>query len=62
MFENCFDRLRQRSALVHNITNYVTVNDVANKLLNHVEKLSTTASVLDENMEGLKNEISVFKI
>ena len=31
-----------------------TVNDVANKLLNHVEKLSTTASVLDENMEGLK--------
>ena len=28
MFENCFDRLRQRSALVHNITNYVTVNDV----------------------------------
>ena len=39
-----------------------TVNDVANKLLNHVEKLSTTASVLDENMEGLKNELSVFKI
>jgi len=39
-----------------------TVNDVANKLLNHVERLSTTASVLDENMEGLKNEISVFKI
>ena len=39
-----------------------TVNDVANKLMNHVEKLSTTASVLDENMEGLKNEISVFKI
>ena len=39
-----------------------TVNDVANKLLNHVEKLSTTASVLDENMDGLKNEISVFKI
>ena len=39
-----------------------TVNDVANKLLAHVEKLSNTASVLDENMEGLKNEISVFKI
>ena len=33
MFENCFDRLRQRSALVHNITNYVTVNDVANIVL-----------------------------
>jgi methyl-accepting chemotaxis protein len=39
-----------------------TVNDVANKLLEHVEKLSNTASVLDENMEGLKNETSVFKI
>ena len=39
-----------------------TVNDVANKLLQHVEQLSSTASVLDENMEGLKNEISVFKI
>ena len=36
--------------------------ETVNKLLNHVEKLSTTASVLDENMEGLKNEISVFKI
>ena len=33
MFENCFDRLRQRSALVHNTTNYVTVNDVANIIL-----------------------------
>lgn len=39
-----------------------SVNDVANKLLSHVEKLSDTANVLDENMEGLKNEISVFKI
>ena len=39
-----------------------TVNDVAAKLLEHVEKLSSTASILDENMEGLKNEISVFKI
>ena len=58
----CLDNVRKTVPLVHNITNYVTVNDVANKLLNHVEKLSTTASVLDENMEGLKNEISVFKI
>ena len=39
-----------------------TVNDVPNKLLEHVEKLRDTASVLDENMEGLKKEISVFKI
>ena len=51
-------------AAVKNISDIIeeTANDVANKLLNHVEKLSTTASVLDENMEGLKNEISVFKI
>ena len=60
----------QDRAYVKNISDIIeetagsaeTVNDVANKLLNHVEKLSTTASVLDENMEGLKNEISVFKI
>lgn len=33
MLSNCFDELRKRSALVHNITNYVTVNDVANIIL-----------------------------
>ena len=29
----CLDRVRQRAPLVHNITNYVTANDVANLLL-----------------------------
>lgn len=33
MFEQIFDRVRQKSPLVHNITNYVTVNDCANMLL-----------------------------
>ena len=33
MLKEKFDRLRQGGALVHNITNYVTVNDVANILL-----------------------------
>ncbi len=33
MFQEQLDRLRERSALVHNITNYVTVNDVANVIL-----------------------------
>lgn len=33
MFKESFDNLRAYSALVHNITNYVTVNDVANVLL-----------------------------
>ena len=39
-----------------------TVNDVAAKLLENVEKLNHTADVLGENMDGLKSEISVFKI
>lgn len=33
MFEVCLNNLREKSPLVHNITNYVTVNDVANILL-----------------------------
>lgn len=30
MLKDRFDALREKSALIHNITNYVTVNDVAN--------------------------------
>ena len=33
MMRECFDKVREKSPLVHNITNYVTVNDVANILL-----------------------------
>ena len=33
MFKTCIDNVRERVPLVHNITNYVTVNDVANILL-----------------------------
>lgn len=33
MFGTCLENVRTRSPLVHNITNYVTVNDVANILL-----------------------------
>lgn len=33
MLSKCFDNVRSNSPLVHNITNYVTVNDVANVLL-----------------------------
>ena len=36
-----------------------TVNDVAAKLL---QKLNSTAEALGDNMDGLKSEISVFKI
>ena len=33
MFGNCLENVRKTVPLVHNITNYVTVNDVANVLL-----------------------------
>ncbi len=33
MLGNCLDKVRETLPLVHNITNYVTVNDVANVLL-----------------------------
>ena len=33
MFEEIFENVRQKSPLIHNITNYVTVNDCANMLL-----------------------------
>ena len=33
MFKKCLENVRKTVPLVHNITNYVTVNDVANVLL-----------------------------
>ena len=33
MFEQIFENVRQKHPLIHNITNYVTVNDCANMLL-----------------------------
>jgi hydroxyethylthiazole kinase len=33
MFKKCFEAVRDTVPLIHNITNYVTVNDVANALL-----------------------------
>ena len=33
MLKECLENVRKKSPLVHNITNYVTVNDVANILL-----------------------------
>ena len=33
MFKTCLDKVRATCPLIHNITNYVTVNDVANVLL-----------------------------
>lgn len=33
MFQNMFENVRKNSPLIHNITNYVTVNDCANMIL-----------------------------
>lgn len=33
MLKECIDNLREKAPLIHNITNYVTVNDVANIIL-----------------------------
>ena len=32
MLKDCLENVRKASPLIHNITNYVTVNDVANIL------------------------------
>lgn len=42
--------------------NAEAVNEVADKLLHNVENLNRTADALGDNMNGLKSEISVFKI
>ena len=33
MFAECFENVRSTCPLIHNITNYVTVNDCANMVL-----------------------------
>ena len=33
MLENCLENVKKSTPLIHNITNYVTVNDVANAIL-----------------------------
>lgn len=40
MIKECLENVRKNVPLVHNITNYVTVNDVANVILRAVEVLS----------------------
>lgn len=52
MIEKTLDKLRQEGALVHNITNYVTVNDVANVLL------AAGASPIMADDEGEVEEIT----
>ena len=65
MFGTCLENVRARTPLVHNITNYVTVNDVANILLasgaspimsddvGEVEEITTICAGLNINIGTL---------
>lgn len=65
MFGTCLENVRVRTPLVHNITNYVTVNDVANILLasgaspimsddvGEVEEITTICAGLNINIGTL---------
>ena len=68
MLKQCFDNVREKHPLVHNITNYVTVNDVANILLacggspimaddsGEVEDITSICQGLNINIGTLKIE------
>lgn len=70
MFEKILENVRKKHPLVHNITNYVTVNDCANILLaagaspimaddiNEVEEITTICSALNINI-GTLNERTI---
>lgn len=70
MLKECLENVRKKSPLVHNITNYVTVNDVANILLacgaspimaddrNDVEDITTICCGLNINI-GTLNQNTV---
>ena len=67
MFGKYFDRVREAAPLIHNITNYVTVNDVANILLacgaspimaddpNEVEDITSICAGLNINIGTLNS-------
>lgn len=70
MFKKAFDNVRKSCPLVHNITNYVTVNDVANVILAcgaspimsddraEVEEITSICSALNINI-GTLNERTI---
>lgn len=69
MFKECFDNVRKQAPLVHNITNYVTINDVANILLAcgaspimadepaEVEEITSICQGLNINMGKLNRQL-----
>lgn len=70
MFENIFKNLKNKKPLIHNITNYVTVNDCANIILavggspimaddiNEVEEITSICNALVINI-GTLNEKTI---
>ncbi|NLL03922.1 MAG: hydroxyethylthiazole kinase [Clostridiales bacterium] len=71
MLKDCIENVRKKAPLVHNITNYVTVNDVANNLLacgaspimaddlSEVEEITSICGGLNINIGTLsKNTVS----
>ncbi|HCJ13964.1 hydroxyethylthiazole kinase [Sharpea azabuensis] len=75
MFKDCLENVRKKKPLIHNITNYVTVNDVANALLaigaspimadegEEVEEITSICDGLNINIGTLnKHTIEAMKI
>ena len=61
--EETLDAVENISAIIEETASgSALVREMANELLKSVDKLSETASALDDDMQGLKTEISVFKI
>lgn len=61
--EDTLDAVENISAIIEQTASgSALVREMANELLKSVDKLSATANALDEDMQGLKTEISVFKI
>lgn len=61
--DDTLDAVENISAIIEETASgSALVREMANQLLNSVDKLSETANALDEDMQGLKTEISVFKI
>ena len=74
MIKTCFENVKMKTPLVHNITNYVTVNDVANVLLacggspimaddiDDVEDITSICGGLNINIGTLKKNTIVVTV
>ncbi len=61
--DDTLDAVENISAIIEQTASgSALVREMANQLLSSVDKLSQTANALDDDMDGLKSEISAFKI